>query len=311
MNFGGGDSGLEGYGHAPVDLQEVFVETLLFIGGRSEGYHAGIVDGVHSDPGAGVDAEDYALPEGSVVVESVLGAGELGLDVELEVDKGSAVGAFVEDELLELAGELTLGDTGGEVVGVETVSGAGGDSGGFPHVFHFLVGLDHAGLDDDVGGIDEAGLGEGFSDGEIIADGQAHPLFLSQFCADAARTDSSITEGFGHEVIGEPENVEIVADVGYVGAFLNVVATLGDDDGVANGGEDEGGGPGEGLVGADAGGGAYEVVEVVLAGDEEGVEVMHAHEVPGAGEASVHLLSGEHGVGRVGCHGVGPPVGEC
>ena len=109
----------------------------------------------------------------------------------------------------------------------------------------------------------------------------------------------------------ELENVEIVANVGYVRALLNVVATLGDDDGVADGREDESGGPSEGLVGADAGGCAYEVVKIVLAGDEEGVEVMQAHEVPGAGEASVHLLSGEHGVGGVGCHGVGPPVGEC
>ena len=186
-------------------------------------------------------------------MEGVLGAGQLGLDIELEVNEGSAVCTFIEDELLELASQLALGHSRDEVVGVETVSGAGCDSGSLPHVFNFLVGLNHAGLDDDFSGVDEAGLGQGLGNGEIIADGQAHPLFLSQFCTDAACTDSSITEGFGHEVVRELENVEIVSDVGYICAFLNIVATLGDDDGVADGGQDEGGGPGEGLVGADAG----------------------------------------------------------
>ena len=134
-----------------------------------------IVDGVHLNVGARIDRQNHALLQRAIVVELVFTAE----NVQLQMNEGDAVGAFLEHQPAYGPSHLAFGHTRRDVAVEQSLSRPPSDVGSLLHIGYLLSRLDDAQFDEGIRRIHELCIGHGRHQLQIGADRDAHPLLLS------------------------------------------------------------------------------------------------------------------------------------
>ena len=195
-----------------------------------------------------------------------------------EVNEGGAIAPLLEDELSHATHRIALGHAGDDLA-KEPLPGPAGDRGRLAHAGDFFRRLHHAQAHDQVAGVHEARLRQCLHDGQVVPDRHAHALLVSELRADSGRAPDQVADRLDHHCVRKPLDGDVAPQIPQgrrhpegVGEHLSRHRGR-----LAFAGEHEHRGSGAGVVVPQGAGAAGEVLEVLLSGDEEGVELLFGH----------------------------------